>query len=65
MNCCWAASAPELEGEGGLYLEDCHVAGPRESEDSLFGYAPWAMDAEAARRLWRLSEELLGESFDL
>jgi NAD(P)-dependent dehydrogenase (short-subunit alcohol dehydrogenase family) len=59
----WAATSPELEGKGGLYCEDTHVAGPRQSEDSAEGYLPWAMDAEAAAKLWALSEETLGETF--
>jgi NAD(P)-dependent dehydrogenase (short-subunit alcohol dehydrogenase family) len=60
----WAATAPELEGRGGLYLEDCGVGVPRASEDSSIGYQAHAFDAEAATRLWSISEELLGESFD-
>jgi NAD(P)-dependent dehydrogenase (short-subunit alcohol dehydrogenase family) len=48
---CYAATAPELEGRGGLYLEDCAVAEPMESESSQRGYAPHAVDAEAATLL--------------
>jgi len=59
----WAATSPELEGKGGLYCEDTHVAGLRESDEAVEGYMPWAMDPEAAARLWTLSEELLGEKF--
>lgn len=56
----WAATAPELEGRGGLYLEDCHVALPAaETEDG--GYSPWALDPDAAERLWAISEDLVGE----
>jgi NAD(P)-dependent dehydrogenase (short-subunit alcohol dehydrogenase family) len=61
----WAATAPELEGQGGIYLEDCHVARPRRSEADDEGYEPWAVDPEAAAQLWRVSEETVGESFDL
>jgi len=49
----WAAVAPELERHGGTYLADCAI-----SDD----YAEWAVDPGAARRLWRLSEELVGET---
>ncbi len=59
----WAATSPELEGKGGLYLENTHISGPRESDDAVEGYLPWAMDAEAAARLWTLSEQMLGEQF--
>jgi NAD(P)-dependent dehydrogenase (short-subunit alcohol dehydrogenase family) len=60
----WAATAPELEGRGGLYLEDCGVAGPRISEEAETGYEAYALDAEAAERLWRVSEDLVHERFD-
>ncbi|RIL06545.1 MAG: short-chain dehydrogenase [Proteobacteria bacterium] len=56
----WAATAPELEGRGGLYLEDCHVAGPQPADMSATGYAPWALDADGAAKLWALSEQLVG-----
>ena len=49
----WAAVAPELQGHGGAYLADCEVAEAR----------AYAVDPEAARRLWALSEELVGETF--
>lgn len=61
----WAASAPELEGRGGLYLEDCHVAGLRTSASDEGGYEGWAMEASGAERLWPVSEEMVGERFDL
>jgi NAD(P)-dependent dehydrogenase (short-subunit alcohol dehydrogenase family) len=61
----WAATAPELEGRGGIYLEDCHVARARRSDDDDEGHESWAVDPEAAARLWSVSEETLGETFDL
>jgi NAD(P)-dependent dehydrogenase (short-subunit alcohol dehydrogenase family) len=59
----WAATAPELEGRGGLYLEDCHVAAPRRSQDDDEGYEVWAVDAQAAERLWAASEAALEQPF--
>ena len=59
----WACTAPELEGRGGLYLEDCHIPGPSKDLMQQNGYAPWALDAEAAARLWPLSEKLVGATF--
>lgn len=59
----WGATAPELEGKGGLYLEDCQIASVRTSEDDPSGYEAFARDAAAARRLWRVSEEHIGERF--
>jgi NAD(P)-dependent dehydrogenase (short-subunit alcohol dehydrogenase family) len=57
----WAATAPELEGRGGLYLEDCHVAGPSPDPNAPSGYAPWALDTAGAERLWGVSAEMVGE----
>ena len=59
----WAATAPELEGKGGLYLEDCQISSPISSDEDEVGYAPYARDPESARRLWILSEQLVGEQF--
>jgi NAD(P)-dependent dehydrogenase (short-subunit alcohol dehydrogenase family) len=59
----WGATAPELEGQGGLYLDDCQIAPLRKSEDDPTGYEAYARDPAAARRLWTVSEELVGESF--
>jgi NAD(P)-dependent dehydrogenase (short-subunit alcohol dehydrogenase family) len=61
----WAATAPELEGRGGLYLEDCHVAALRTSPEDEGGVEAWALDAAAAEKLWRVSEEMIGEKFNL
>ena len=57
----WAAVGDELEGVGGLYLEnlaqaETYVPGNR------FGVAPHALDPDAAERLWALSEETTGVS---
>lgn len=59
----WAATAPELEGVGGRYLDDCQIAAPRRGPDDPGGYEAWAVDPDAARRLWTVSEEHVGESF--
>jgi NAD(P)-dependent dehydrogenase (short-subunit alcohol dehydrogenase family) len=50
----WAATAPELDGIGGIYLANCGVAPP--IEDGSPGYASHAVDRDAARRLWKVSE---------
>lgn len=47
----WAAVAPELEGRGGGYLEDCSISDQ---------HAPWALDPERASRLWAMSETFVG-----
>lgn len=55
----WAASAPELRGNGGLYLEDCNQALPSEPGDRISGHAPHIMDTDIAERLWAASEQML------
>ena len=59
---CWAATAPELEGAGGLYLEDCHIA-DQDDTDPMGGVRSYALDRDTADRLWALSEDLVGETF--
>ncbi|MFN3511644.1 MAG: oxidoreductase [Phenylobacterium sp.] len=56
----WAAVGEELEGEGGLYLEDCAEALPWTPDNPRKGVMPYALDPEAADRLWAISEETTG-----
>jgi NAD(P)-dependent dehydrogenase (short-subunit alcohol dehydrogenase family) len=51
----WAATSPELDGLGGRYLEDCHIADPA-VDGTEGGYAAWAVDPEQAVRLWEWSQ---------
>ena len=60
------ATSPLLEGGGGVYCEDCNIAAPVAADDARpLGVRPWAVDADAAKRLWTLSEQMLGETFGL
>ena len=55
----YVATAPELEGVGGRYYEDCAespVVDRRENQ----GVARYALDPENADRLWALSEAAVG-----
>lgn len=61
----YAATAPELDGKGGLYLEDCQISLEPDAAAGRHGLAPHARDPEAAARLWTLSEQLVGERFGL
>ncbi|WKE67857.1 SDR family NAD(P)-dependent oxidoreductase [Streptomyces sp. WP-1] len=56
----WAATSPQLDGLGGLYLEDCDIAEPAPDTDDREGVKDWAIDPEQAARLWTLSAELTG-----
>ena len=55
----WAATAPELKGKGGMYLEDCHQGIPAEPSNRISGYSPHITDSAAAKRLWGMSEAVL------
>ena len=57
----WAITAPELEGRGGLYLEDCQVG--IESPGPTTGYASYIKNYDNAESLWHLSEQLVGQNF--
>jgi NAD(P)-dependent dehydrogenase (short-subunit alcohol dehydrogenase family) len=59
----WAATAARLDGMGGVYLEDCEVArvsDPGAPDAMKFGVHPYAIDPDAAARLWRVSADLTG-----
>ena len=58
----WAATAPALQGHGGLYLEDCRQGVPAESSNRVSGYSPHIMDGEAAQRLWEVSVGMLAQA---
>ena len=58
----WAATSSDLDGKGGLYCEDCHVA-EQDDESSTGGVRSYAIDKDNAERLWSMSEEMVGESF--
>jgi NAD(P)-dependent dehydrogenase (short-subunit alcohol dehydrogenase family) len=57
----WAATAAELQGHGGLYLEDCNEAVPSPEGERRFGYVAHVRDRAAAARLWALSESMLAQ----
>lgn len=59
----YAASAPELDGRGGLYLEDCHVAEVNDAKAANEGVKAYAVDPALAQRLWRISEDLVRDRF--
>jgi NAD(P)-dependent dehydrogenase (short-subunit alcohol dehydrogenase family) len=62
----WCVTSPLLSSGGGVYCEDCNIAEAVPADDKSFaGVRPWAIDPDAARRLWSMSEKLLGESFAL
>lgn len=54
----WCATAPELEGIGGVYCEDSDIA-PLEAEAG-FGVRPFAIDPIRANALWSRTVQLTG-----
>ncbi|MCJ1359178.1 MAG: hypothetical protein MMC33_009178 [Icmadophila ericetorum] len=55
----YAAFEPSLKAHNGAYLQDSHVADPWTNT-----VKPWATSSIEAERLWKLSEELVGQEFD-
>ncbi|SPO04403.1 probable short-chain dehydrogenase [Cephalotrichum gorgonifer] len=49
---------PKLKDHNGAYLQDCHVADPW--KDTVL---PWGTSTVSAARLWKLSEQLVGQEF--
>lgn len=61
----FAAVAKQLEGRGGLYLEDCDIALPEAETEAMgikgaIGYGEWAYNKEGEERLWNDSLKLVG-----
>jgi NAD(P)-dependent dehydrogenase (short-subunit alcohol dehydrogenase family) len=67
----WCATSGQLNGIGGVYCEDADVAQLDEGDiehnyddpTSLKGVKLYSVDAENAKKMWTLSEEMTGVSF--
>lgn len=67
----WCATSPQLNGIGGVYCENADVAELDEGNiehnyddpSSLRGVKPYSVDAENAKKLWALTEEMTGVPF--
>jgi NAD(P)-dependent dehydrogenase (short-subunit alcohol dehydrogenase family) len=53
------ATSPLLEGIGGRYFEDCNEALVNDDESARTGVRSYALDGDAARRLWDVSLSML------
>ncbi|OUJ71124.1 SDR family NAD(P)-dependent oxidoreductase [Hymenobacter crusticola] len=60
----WCATSPSLNNIGGVYCEDVDIATLSLGQEMSAGVKPYAVDAASAKRLWRLTEELTGITFD-
>ena len=71
----WCATSPLLNNIGGVYCENTDITvldtdfDPSgnwgDDIEKIKGVMPFAVDAEAAQKLWTLSEELTGVTFDI
>lgn len=60
----WCATSPELDGCGGVYCEDCNIAALVPDDAATWtGVRQYAIDPDAARRLWAVSEAMTGIRF--
>jgi NAD(P)-dependent dehydrogenase (short-subunit alcohol dehydrogenase family) len=60
----FVATSPLLAGVGGRYFEDCNeakVVDPEVGQETQHGVAAYALDPEAATRLWDVSAELIDQ----
>ena len=55
----YAVLDPELDENGGAYLEDCAVSAGVNPDKTAWGIAPYAADMAAAERLWKISEQMV------
>ena len=59
----WAATSPQLDGMGGVYIERCdiaEIADPGTDQGKQEGVNPDAIDPAQAERLWTVSAQLTG-----
>ena len=59
----WAATSPQLDGMGGVYLEDVDIASPTVPDSPtarIAGVNAHAIDRADAARLWAVSAQLTG-----
>ncbi|MFD1539696.1 hypothetical protein [Nonomuraea guangzhouensis] len=55
------AASPLVEGVTGQYFEDCQQAAPY-TPGLRRGFAAYAVDPDAAARLWRVSADMIGDA---
>lgn len=69
----WCATSPSLQNIGGVYCEDADIAEldlgniehKFEDPSTIRGVQLYSLDEDNAKRLWDLSERLLGMSFEV
>lgn len=61
----WCATSPLLENIGGVYCEDVEIASISNEPSVTPGVKLYSLDEDNAKRLWLLSEEMTGITFDV
>jgi NAD(P)-dependent dehydrogenase (short-subunit alcohol dehydrogenase family) len=68
----WCATSPKLQHIGGVYCDDTEIAsidihwtGIPDLNNLTKGVTAYALDPEAAQRLWTISEELINLKFSI
>lgn len=60
----WCATSPMLNNIGGVYCEDVDIAELASDSSISKGVKLYSLDEDNAKRLWELTEEMTGISFD-
>ena len=60
----WGATGQGLDAHNGAYLADCRV-GALGVNIGSYGIEPYLLDDASAARLWAVSEEMVGQAFEL
>ena len=60
----WTGFVADADAIGGRYCEDCAVS-PVVEKPTMPGVMTYALDPDAAARLWAASERYVGETFDV
>jgi NAD(P)-dependent dehydrogenase (short-subunit alcohol dehydrogenase family) len=61
----WCATSPLLEDIGGVYCEDAEIASIATDSSITAGVKLYSLDEDNAKRLWLVSEEMKGITFDV
>lgn len=61
----WCATSPLLEDIGGVYCEDVEIASIATDSPINQGVKLYSLDEDNAKRLWLVSEEMTGITFDV
>jgi NAD(P)-dependent dehydrogenase (short-subunit alcohol dehydrogenase family) len=61
----WCATSPLLNNIGGVYCEDADVAELADDTSMSDGVKQYSLDKVNAKRLWKLSEEMTGITFNI